>query len=170
MPTLRNRPSPPHDESALSTSPPEEEEEPGWSKVRSTTRGSAVRAFDRDRRGGRPDRRVPRESFGEGGSQRTSFRSAREGESDNWRNDRPPRPPRNTDPMRNDRREDGDSLEGEDDFGGGGGGGGGEHSAEEFQAWIAKMRGKPVDTGNETQDDTPIGDGPPAGMVIKSIC
>jgi len=152
--SIRNRSSPPHEDAILSTSPPEEEEEPGWSKVRSSARGSAMRGFDRDRRGGRGDRRPPRESFDGLPAKSTSFKAAREGESQNWRSERSD--PKDFESGRNGSREESETLEDEDEFGGGGGGGGrggGEHSAEEFQAWIAKMRGKPMDSEQDVSDD-----------------
>jgi hypothetical protein len=153
LPSLRNRPSPPSEDLTLSTSPPEEEDEPGWNKVRSTTRGNAVRGFDRDRRSGRPERRPARDSFVEGPPPKsTAFRGAREGDSQNWRSDRTE--PRNLESLRNGRRDEQETLDDDDTFGGGGGGGGGgQHSAEEFQEWIAKMRGKPAEAPKDVEDD-----------------
>lgn len=162
--STRNRPSSPSEDLTLSTSPPEEDE-PGWNKVRSTARGNAVRGYDRERRGGRSDRRPPRESFGETATKGTAFRSAREGDSQNWRSDRTE--PRNLESLRNGRRDEPETLEDDEEFGGRGGGGG-EHSAEEFQAWIAKMRGKPVETAKEAQDDSVTENEPATGMFMEN--
>jgi hypothetical protein len=139
-PSSRNRPSPPSDDIALSTSPQEEEEE-GWSKVRSTARGNASRGSER--RGVRGERRGGRESLDGPPAKGTGFRNYREGESQNWRSERAE--PQSTEHMRNGRHEERvEFLEEEGELVGGGGGdtaGGNEHSAAEFEAWITKMRG-----------------------------
>src|SRR5579859_4186342 len=86
--SIRSRPSPPNEDITLSTSPPDEEEEAGWSKVRSAGRGASTRGFER--RGPRIERRTGRESL-EGpplSSKATAFRNVREVESQNWRNER----------------------------------------------------------------------------------
>ena len=163
VPSSRNRPSPPNDDVAVPTSPQEEEEE-GWSKVRSAARGNSSRGFER--RGGKGERRGGRESFDGPPAKGTGFRNHREGESQNWRNERAE--PHSTEQTRNGKCEERtEFLEEEEGFGGGGGSAGSkEHSAEEFQAWITKMRGgnpkseEVNDTPNENSDQnvSSIGD------------
>jgi len=153
--SIRSRPSPPHDDITLSTSPPEEEEEAGWSKVRSVGRGGLTRGFER-RGAPRGDRRTGREPLEAPPSiKSTAFRNFKEGESQNWRNERAEL--QNYEQTRGGRRDDRtDFLEEEFDVGGGNGK---EHSAAEFQAWIAKMRGgnpKPestIEAQNNDNDD-----------------
>lgn len=162
--SVRNRPSPPHEDVGLSTSPPEEEE-PGWSKVRSAGRGGhPTRGIER--RGGRADRRGGRETFENPPPKSTSFRNFKEGESQNWRSERAELRAMEE---RNGRREErADFLE-EEEFGGGGGGGEGkEHSAAEFQAWITKMRGgnPKSDEAGETQNDEGHENGASIGISI----
>ena len=150
----RNRPSPPNEDIAPSASPQDEEEE-GWSKVRSAARGNSSRGFER--RGIRGERRGGRESFDGVPAKSTSFRNHREGESQNWRSERAE--PQSTEQTRNGRYEErAEFLEEEEESGGGGAADGGrpgvkEHSAEDFQAWITKMRsGNPK---SEEVSDTP---------------
>jgi hypothetical protein len=161
LPAVRTRPSPPHDEVALSTSPPEEEEEAGWSKVRSTGRLTASRGFER--RGVRGERRAARESYDGAPPKTTTFRNHREGESQNWRSERPE--PQNMEQGRNEEREERADLLEEEDFGGGGGK---EHSAAEFQAWITKMRGakEKSEEPPEPQDEKSLENGTSLGMNV----
>jgi hypothetical protein len=142
LPSMRNRPSPPHDDIALSTSPPEEEEEAGWSKVRSAGRGNSTRGLER--RAPRSERRIGREPLESPPlSKGTAFRNYREGESQNWRNERAEA--QSYEQTKSGRRDDRTEFLEEEDFDRGGlsvgGGEGKEHSAAEFQAWITKMRG-----------------------------
>src|SRR5271163_589473 len=160
--SVRTRSSPPEEETTLSTSPPDEDEEAGWSKVRSGPRGNAVKSFERrgirgergergerserSERSDRSDRRGARESYEVANAKSTAFRNHREGDSQNWRSDR-------VEPVGDTGRNGGqeekaDSLEEDDEFARGRSGGK-EHSAAEFQEWIAKMRGNPKteDTG-----------------------
>ena len=166
VPSSRNRPSPPNDDIALPTSPQEEEEE-GWSKVRSAARGNSSRGFEK--RGVRGERRGGRESFDGPPAKGTGFRNHREGESQNWRSERAE--PQSTEQTRNGRYEErAEFLEEEEEFGGGGGGdtaGGKEHSAEEFQAWITKMRGG--NPKSEEVNDTPNEDNHENGASIGDI-
>ena len=135
VPSSRNRPSPPTDDIAPSTSPQEEEEE-GWSKVRSGARGNSSRGFEK--RSVRGERRGGRETFDGPPAKGTGFRNHREGESQNWRSERAE--PQSTEQTRNGRYEErAEFLEEEEEFGGSAGGKG--HSAEEFEAWITKKRG-----------------------------
>jgi hypothetical protein len=170
MSSMRNRPSPPHDDIILSTSPPEEEEEAGWSKVRSAARGTGPRAFERERRGTRGERRVSRGENMDGLPPKgAAFRPFREGESQNWRSERAEL--QALEQSRNGRREDrAESLE-EDDFGGGGGGGK-EHSAAEFQAWISRMRGnnpKLEETNDQPPNEVPRESRTPPGNFTHRI-
>jgi hypothetical protein len=169
--SMRNRPSPPHDDITLSTSPPEEEEEAGWSKVRSAARGTGPRTFERERRGTRGERRVSRGETMDGPPPKgASFRPYREGESQNWRSERAEL--QALDQARNGRREDrAETLE-DDDFGGGGGAGK-EHSAAEFQAWINRMRGtnpKPEETTEQTPNEVAHENGNSTGIIIRLYC
>lgn len=139
---MRNRPSPPHDDIALSTSPPDEEEEAGWSKVRSAGRGNSTRGLER--RGPRSDRKPGREALeGLPLSKGATFRNYKEGESQNWRNERAEF--QSYEQTKGGRRDDRTGFLEEEEFDRGelaaGGGDGKEHSAAEFQAWITKMRG-----------------------------
>jgi hypothetical protein len=127
---LRNR-SPPQEDGLLSASPPEDDDEPGWSKVRSGNRATVARGFEkRSTRG-----RATREGYESLPVKVTAFKGHKEGESQNWRSE-----PRTLEQQ---------NEEGEEGFGDSGGGG--EHSAEEFQAWIANMRRKP----EEQKEDVP---------------
>ena len=142
LPSMRNRPSPPHDDIALSASPLDEEEEAGWSKVRSAGRGHSTRGLER--RGPRSDRKTGREALeGLPLSKGTAFRNYKEGESQNWRNERAEF--QSYEQAKSGRRDDRAELLEEEEFDRGGlaagGGEGKEHSAAEFQAWITKMRG-----------------------------
>jgi len=149
VPSSRNRPSSPNDD-VVATPSAQEEEEEGWSKVRSTARGNSSRGFER--RGVRGERRGGRESFDGPPAKSTGFRNHREGESQNWRSERAET--QSTEQTRNGRYEErAEFLEEEEEFGGGGSAGGKEHSAEEFQAWIAKMRGG--NPKSEEVNDTP---------------
>jgi len=173
----RNRTSPPQEDAVPATSPPEEEEEPGWNKVRSATRGNTSRGFEkralRGERGERGDRsergerRGPRESFDGPPAKATSFRNQREGESQNWRSERPE--PSSSDYARNGRPEQSDFLGEDEEFGGGGTSGKG-HSAEEFQAWITKMRGAnvKVEEVNETEKNGGLENGTSNGIILSS--
>jgi hypothetical protein len=147
LPSVRNRPSPPHDNLTLSTSPPEEDEEAGWNKVRSAPRG-AHSSRGLERRGGRAERKGGRDTFELPPPKSTSFRNYKEGESQNWRSERTEL---QSSEQRNGRREERADFLSEEEFGGGGGGDGKEHSAAEFQAWITKMRGGNV-KAEETTD------------------
>ncbi len=113
-PSSRNRPSPPNEEIAPSTSLQDEEEE-GWSKVRSAARGNSSRGFER--RGMRGERRGGRESFDGLPAKGTSFRNHREGESQNWRSERAEH--QSTEQTRNGRYEERAEFleEGEDQIG-----------------------------------------------------
>jgi hypothetical protein len=143
----RTRSSLPDDDISIPTSPQDEEEE-GWSKVRSATRG---RGFER--RGMRGERRGGRETLDGQPPKATSFRNHREGESQNWRNERSEPP--SLEYTRNGRNEERAEFLDEETFGGGGGK---EHSAEEFQEWITKMRGgnPKAEEANETQNDAAL--------------
>ena len=146
VPSTRNRPSPPYDDATPPTSLQDEEEE-GWSKVRSAARANSSRGFDR--RGVRGERRGGRESLdGAPPPKGTSFRNHREGESQNWRSERSEI--QAMEQSKNGQQEE--FLEGEETFGEGGGKG---HSAEEFQAWITKMRSgnSKAEEVNETQNE-----------------
>jgi hypothetical protein len=138
----------PHDDP--DASPPDDEEE-GWSKVRSSARGNTSRVYDR--RTTRGERRLDRDPLEQPPRKSTAFRNPREGESQNWRSERPEGLP--GEQMRDGRRDgSAEFLEGgDDDFGERGGG---EHSAEEFQAWLAKMRGqnKQEDTAEKVDEAT----------------
>lgn len=159
--SARNRSSLVEEEIALSTSPQEEEEEAGWSKVRSTARGNASRGFDK--RGTRGERRGGRESYDGTLPKGSSFRSNREGESQNWRGERTESQALQS--TYDGRQEDhAEFLEEDGDFGESGGGGK-KHSAEEFQAWITKMRGGNAksDEVDDTQNDTDLQNGSSIG-------
>jgi hypothetical protein len=172
----RNRTSPPQDDAVPVLSPPEEEEEPGWNKVRSAARGNASRGFERrglrgergerGERSERGDRRGPRESFDGPPAKATSFRNHREGESQNWRSER--LDPSSSEHARNGRPEQSDFL-GQDEEFDGGGGSGKEHSAEEFQAWITKMRGgnAKAEEVDETQKNGGLGNGTSSGIILS---
>jgi hypothetical protein len=134
----RNR-SPGEDNGAVSASPPEEEEEAGWSKVRSATRGSAGRGFERRNIRSERGERKGRETFDGAPTKITAFRNNREGESHNWRTEKTDL--NTTDQMRMGRQDERPEFLDNDDSELHGGDGK-EHSAEEFQAWMAKMRGK----------------------------
>lgn len=159
----RIRGSPPHDD--LATSPPDDEEE-GWSKVRSGARGNASRTYER--RMVRGERRLDHDTLDAPPRKSTAFRNQREGESQNWRRERPEGHP--GEQMRDGRHDDSaEFLEGGDDgFRERGGGDGKEHSAEEFQAWLAKMRGqnKPEDTAEKPNDSTHE-NGISTGIVLR---
>jgi hypothetical protein len=184
--SVRSRTSPPQNDAIPATSPPEEEEEPGWNKVRSAARGNTSRGFERrglrgergergersDRgergeRGERGDRRAPRESFDGPPAKSTSFRNHREGESQNWRSERAELAA--SEYARNGRPEQSDFLGEEEEFGGGGGSGK-EHSAEEFQAWITKMRGGNAKSEevSETQNNGSLENGTSNGIIPSS--
>ena len=178
--SVRSRASPPQNDAIPVASPPEEEEEPGWNKVRSATRGNTSRGFERrglrgergDRgergeRGERGDRRAPRESFDGPPAKSTSFRNHREGESQNWRSERAELSA--SEYARNGRPEQSDFLGEEEEFGGGGGSGK-EHSAEEFQAWITKMRGGNAKSEEvaETQNNGSLENGTSNGTSLSS--
>jgi hypothetical protein len=169
LPSMRSRPSPPHDDIALSTSPPEEEEEPGWSKVRSAGRGNSTRGLER--RGPRTDRRIGREALEVPPlSKTTAFRNYREGESQNWRNERAE--VQSYEQTKGARRDDRtEHLEDEEFDRGGlsaGGGDGKEHSAAEFQAWITKMRGRNPKSENSVETQK-IDNDPPSNSVANGI-
>jgi len=159
-PSNRIRGSSPNDDPA--TSPVDDEEE-GWSKVRSSARGSASRTYER--RTVRGERKLDHDPLDSAPPRKaTAFRNHREGESQNWRSERPEGHP--GEQMRDGRYNDSAEFGGEDDFGESGGGGDGkEHSAEEFQAWLANMRGqnKPEDTP-EKQNDSGHENGISAGI------
>jgi hypothetical protein len=76
-------------------------------------------------------------------SKGTAFRNYKEGESQNWRNERAEF--QSYEQAKSGRRDDRAELLEEEEFDRGGlaagGGEGKEHSAAEFQAWITKMRG-----------------------------
>jgi len=168
--SVRTRSSPPNEETPLSTSPPDEDEEAGWSKVRSGPRGNALKSFERRgvrgerteraERSDRSDRRAPRESYEGANVKSTAFRNHKEGDSQNWRSDR-------VDPVGDTRNggqeERADFLEEEDEFSRGRSGGK-QHSAEEFQEWIAKMRG-----GNSKTEDTSAKHDNPADEIGASV-
>jgi hypothetical protein len=164
----RNRTSPPHDDIVLPSSPNDDEEE-GWSKVRSAARGNSSRGFER--RNVRAERRGARESFDGPPAKGTSFRNHREGESQNWRSER--MESQSFEQTRNGRNEERAGFLEEEEFGGGGAGGGaggGEgHSAEEFQAWITKMRGgnPKSEEVDEPQNDTSHENGAPIGISVN---
>ena len=156
----RTRSSPPDDDSSIPTSPQDEEEE-GWSKVRSAARGNSSRGFER--RGMRGERRGGRETLDGPPPKATSFRNHREGESQNWRNER--LEPPSSEYTRNGGNEERAEFLEEEAFGGGGGKG---HSAEEFQAWITKMRGgnPKAEEANETQNDAALENGASTGYLM----
>jgi len=178
----RIRSSPPHDEGPQPTSP-QDDEEAGWSTVRSAGRGNSSRGFERrgmrgersergDRvergeradRGERGERRGGRESYDGAPPKSTSFRSVREGESHNWRSERSQQEA--TANSRNGKYDErAEFLEDEETFGGGGGQG---HSAEDFQEWISKMRGgnpKSEEEVQEAKDDTALENGSSIGNL-----
>jgi hypothetical protein len=162
--STRNRSSLLEDEIAFSASPQEDEEEAGWSKVRSSARGNSSRGFDK--RGARGERKGGRESYDGVLPKGANFRNNREGESQNWRGER-------TDPQstHDGRQEDYvEFLEKDGDFGESGGGGR-EHSAEEFQEWITKMRGGNIkpDEVIDTQNDTGLQNGSSNGIFYHAL-
>ena len=164
---IRSRPSPPHDDITLSTSPPEDEDEAGWSKVRSAGRGGATRGFER--RGSRPERKTVRESLDVPplSTKTTAFRNFKETESQNWRNERAEF--QSYEQTRGGRRDDRAEFLDDEEFdggslSGGGGGNGKEHSAAEFQAWIAKMRGGNPKSENTVEVQNNDNDGPRNGV------
>jgi len=172
--SVRSRTSPPQNDAVPATSPPEEEDEPGWNKVRSAARGNTSRGFERrglrgerGERGERGDRRAPRESFDGPPAKSTSFRNHREGESQNWRSERADLS--SSEYARNGRPEQSDFLGEEEEFGGGGGSGK-EHSAEEFQAWITKMRGGNAksEEAPETEKNGGLENGTSNGIILSS--
>ena len=169
--SARNRTSPPQDDTVPATSPPEEEDEPGWNKVRSAARGNTSRGSERrglrGDRSERGDRRGPRESFDGPPVKSTTFRNHREGESHNWRSERPD--PTSPEYTRNGRPDQSEFLGEEEEFGGGSERGK-EHSAEEFQEWITKMRGGNAKTEefNEPQKNDGVENGTSIGIIICS--
>jgi hypothetical protein len=164
--SARNRSSPPNDDAALPASPPDDDEEAGWSKVRSGARGNTSRGFER--RAMRGERRGGRDSYEGLPSKNTSFRNNREGESQNWRSER--LEPASVDQTRNDTQEHPEFLEDDGEFGGAGNGGR-EHSAEEFQAWITKMRGGNVKSEEriEAQNEPNLQNGTSIGIFLLSL-
>ena len=166
-PSNRIQGSSPNDD--LATSPPEDEDE-GWSKVRSSARGNASRTYER--RTARGERRLDRDPLDTAPPRKaTAFRNNREGESQNWRSERPEGHP--GEQMKDGRDDDSGEFQegGEDGFGERRGGGDGkEHSAEEFQAWLAKMRGqnKPEDIP-EKQNDSGHENGISAGTSFVRV-
>lgn len=158
--SVRNRPSPPNEDSNLSTSPPDEEEE-GWSKVRSGARGSTSKGSEK--RGMRGERKGGRENL-DGSLSKTAFRNNREGDSQNWRSDRLEFP--SSEQSKNGRPEERpEFLEEQEEFGGSGEK---EHSAEEFQAWITRMRGgnAKFEEKSDSQNDSGLQNGTLTGINV----